>query len=214
MNQVMAGSVPVLWLLVLAGYLLGSIPFGYLLVRMQSGSDIRAMGSGNIGATNVARTAGWFIGAATLVLDGAKGFFAVWLAGHFSDGNIRLMMYAGLAAILGHIFPIWLKFSGGKGVATALGVFLMICWPAVAVSVAIFAIVFVFWRYVSLGSISAAAALPLLVYVLYAPGHAPPVALSTGTLLAAILILMKHRWNIERLMIGTEPRFEVRRKKS
>jgi glycerol-3-phosphate acyltransferase PlsY len=88
-NQVMAGSVPVLWLLVLAGYLLGSIPFGYLLVRMQSGSDIRAMGSGNIGATNVARTAGWFIGAATLVLDGAKGFFAVWLAGHFSDGNIH-----------------------------------------------------------------------------------------------------------------------------
>jgi glycerol-3-phosphate acyltransferase PlsY len=124
------------------------------------------------------------------------------------------MMYAGLAAILGHIFPIWLKFSGGKGVATALGVFLAICWPAVAAAVAIFVIVVIFWRYVSLGSISAAAALPLLVYVLYAPGHAPPVALSTGTLLAAILILMKHRWNIERLMIGTEPRFEVRRKKS
>jgi glycerol-3-phosphate acyltransferase PlsY len=213
-NQVMAGSVPVLWLLVLAGYLLGSIPFGYLLVRVQSGGDIRALGSGNIGATNVARTAGWPVGAATLVLDGAKGFFAVWLAGHFSDGNIRFMMYAGLAAILGHILPVWLKFSGGKGVATALGVFLAICWPAVAAAVAIFVIVVIFWRYVSLGSISAAAALPLLVYVLYAPGHAPPVALSTGTLLAAILILMKHRWNIERLMIGTEPRFEVRRKKS
>jgi glycerol-3-phosphate acyltransferase PlsY len=210
----MAVSVPVLWLLVLAGYLLGSIPFGYLLVRVQSGGDIRALGSGNIGATNVARTAGWPVGAATLVLDGAKGFFAVWLAGHFSDGNIRFMMYAGLAAILGHILPVWLKFSGGKGVATALGVFLAICWPAVAAAVAIFVIVVIFWRYVSLGSISAAAALPLLVYVLYAPGHAPPVALSTGTLLAAILILMKHRWNIERLMIGTEPRFEVRRKKS
>lgn len=214
MNQAMAVSVPVLWLLVLAGYLLGSIPFGYLLVRVQSGGDIRAMGSGNIGATNVARTAGWSIGVATLVLDGAKGFFAVWLAGHFSDGNIRFMMFAGLAAILGHIFPVWLKFSGGKGVATALGVFLAICWAAVAAAVAIFAIVVIFWRYVSLGSVSAAAALPLLVYVLYAPGHAPPVAVSTGTLLAAILILLKHRWNIERLMIGSEPRFEVRRKKT
>jgi glycerol-3-phosphate acyltransferase PlsY len=210
----MAVSVPVLWLLVLAGYLLGSIPFGYLLVRVQSGGDIRAMGSGNIGATNVARTAGWPVGAATLVLDGAKGFFAVWLAGHFSDGNIRFMMYAGLAAILGHIVPVWLKFSGGKGVATALGVFLAICWPAVAAAVAIFVIVVIFWRYVSLGSVSAAAALPLLMYVLYAPGHAPPLPVSTGTLLAAILIILKHRWNIERLIIGTEPRFELRRKKS
>ena len=210
----MAVSVPVLWLLVLAGYLLGSIPFGYLLVRVQSGGDIRALGSGNIGATNVARTAGWPVGAATLVLDGAKGFFAVWLAGHFSDGNIRFMMYAGLAAILGHILPVWLKFSGGKGVATALGVFLAICWPAVAAAVAIFVIVVIFWRYVSLGSVSAAAALPLLVYVLYAPGHAPPLPVSTGTLLAAILIILKHRWNIERLIIGTEPRFELRRKKS
>ena len=214
MNQEMAVSIPVLWLLVAAGYLLGSIPFGYLLVRVQSGGDIRAMGSGNIGATNVARTAGWAVGVATLILDTAKGFFAVWLIGHFSDGNIRFMMYAGLAAILGHIFPVWLKFSGGKGVATALGVFLAICWPAVAVAVAIFAIVVIFWRYVSLASISAAAALPLLVYVLYAPGHAPPVAVSTGTLLAAILVIVKHRWNIERLMIGTEPRFELRRKKS
>ena len=214
MNQAMAVSVPVLWLLVLAGYLLGSIPFGYLLVRVQSGGDIRALGSGNIGATNVARTAGWSVGAATLVLDGAKGFFAVWLAGHFSDGNIRFMMYAGLAAILGHIFPVWLKFSGGKGVATALGVFLAICWPAVAAAVAIFVIVVIFWRYVSLGSVSAAAALPLLMYVLYAPGHAPPLPVSTGTLLAAILIILKHRWNIERLIIGTEPRFELRRKKS
>ena len=137
MNQAMAVSVPVLWLLVAAGYLLGSIPFGYLLVRVQSGGDIRCMGSGNIGATNVARAAGWAIGVATLILDAAKGFFAVWLVAHFSDGNIRFMMYAGLAAILGHIFPVWLKFSGGKGVATALGVFLAICWPAVAVAVAL-----------------------------------------------------------------------------
>jgi glycerol-3-phosphate acyltransferase PlsY len=207
-------SAPILWLLVLLGYLLGSIPFGYWLVRVRSGGDVRAMGSGNIGATNVARTAGWSVGVATLVLDAAKGFFAVWLIGHFSDGNIRFMMYAGVAAILGHVFPVWLGFSGGKGVATALGVFLMICWPAVAVAVAIFAVVVIFWRYVSLASVSAAAALPLFVYVLYAPGHAPPGAVSTGTMLAAVLVIAKHSENIERLMAGTEPRFQVGRKKS
>ena len=214
MNQAMPVSAPILWLLVLLAYALGSIPFGYLLVRAQSGGDVRAIGSGNIGATNVARTAGVSVGLATLLLDAAKGFFAVWLAGHFSGGNIRFMMYAGLAAILGHVFPIWLKFSGGKGVATALGVFLMISWAAVAAAVAIFAIVVVFWRYVSLASISAAAALPLLVYLLYAPGHAPPAAVTAGTLLAAALVIVKHRGNIERLMAGTEPRFEMGRKES
>ena len=214
MNQAMPVSAPILWLLVLLAYALGSIPFGYLLVRAQSGGDVRAIGSGNIGATNVARTAGVSVGLATLVLDAAKGFFAVWLAGHFSGGNIRFMMYAGLAAILGHVFPIWLKFSGGKGVATALGVFLMISWAAVAAAVAIFAIVVVFWRYVSLASISAAAALPLLVYLLYAPGHAPPAAVTACTLLAAVLVIVKHRENIERLLAGTEPRFGMRRKES
>jgi glycerol-3-phosphate acyltransferase PlsY len=212
--QEMPVSMPVLWMLVAAGYLLGSIPFGYLLVRVQSGGDIRFMGSGNIGATNVARTAGWGVGITTLILDTAKGYFAVWLIGHYSGESIRFMTYAGLAAILGHIFPVWLKFSGGKGVATALGVFLKICWPAVAVAIIVFALVLIFWRYVSLASVSAAAALPLLVYILYAPGHAPPAVLSTGTLLAAFMVIVKHRWNIERLMIGTEPRFEFRRDKS
>ena len=214
MNQAMPISAPFLWLLVLLGYALGSIPFGYLLVRTRSGGDVRAMGSGNIGATNVARTSGWSVGAATLVLDAAKGFFAVWLAGHFSDGNIRLMMYAGLAAILGHVFPVWLKFSGGKGVATALGVFIVISWPAVAAAVAIFALVVIFWRYVSLASISAAAALPLLVYLFYAPGHAPPVTVTAGTLLTAVIVIVKHRENIERLIAGTEPPFEMGRKES
>ncbi len=214
MNEAMPVSAPILWLLVFLGYVLGSIPFGYLLVRARSGGDVRAMGSGNIGATNVARTAGFSIGVATLILDAAKGFFAVWLAGHFSDGNIRFMMYAGLAAILGHVFPVWLKFSGGKGVATALGVFLMISWAGVAAAVAVFAIVVLFWRYVSLASVSAAAALPLLVYLLYAPGHAPPSAVTAGTLLAAALVIVKHRENIERLVAGTEPRFEMGRKES
>jgi glycerol-3-phosphate acyltransferase PlsY len=209
-----AVSAPILGLLVLLSYVLGSIPFGYLLVRARSGGDVRAMGSGNIGATNVARTAGMSIGVATLLLDAGKGYFAVWLAEHFSGGNIRIMMYAGLAAILGHVFPVWLKFSGGKGVATALGVFLMISWAAVAAAVALFAIVVLFWRYVSLASVSAAAALPLLVYLLYAPGHAPPAAVTAGTLLAAALVIVKHRENIERLMAGTEPRFEMGRKES
>jgi glycerol-3-phosphate acyltransferase PlsY len=151
---------------------------------------------------------------ATLLLDAGKGYFAVWLAGHFSGGNIRFMMVAGLGAILGHVFPVWLKFSGGKGVATALGVFLMISWAAVVAAVAIFAIVVLFWRYVSLASVSAAAALPLLVYLLYAPGHAPPSAVTAGTLLAAVLVIVKHRLNIERLMAGTEPRFDMGRKDS
>jgi acyl phosphate:glycerol-3-phosphate acyltransferase len=207
-------SVPALWGLVVVGYLLGSIPFGFLLVRGATGRDIRDMGSGNIGATNVARSAGPGIGFVTLLLDAAKGYLAVWLIAHFSSGNIRFMMYAGLAAILGHMFPVWLGFSGGKGVATTLGVFVGICWQALLLAVAVFVIVFLFWRYVSLASVSAAATLPLFLYLLYAPGHAPPTAISAGTLLAAILIIIKHRDNIERLINGTEPRFEKDREDS
>jgi len=209
----LGASPPTLWGFVLLGYLLGSIPFGYLLVRATGGGDVRKVGSGNIGATNVARTSGWAVGVATLVLDAAKGFLAVWLTEHFSSGNIRFMMYAGLAAILGHVLPVWLKFAGGKGVATALGVFLAICWPAIAAAVLLFILVVLFWRYVSLASISAAAALPLFVYLLYAPRHAPPTAVSVSTLLAAVVVITKHRDNIERLIRGTEPRFELHRKK-
>jgi glycerol-3-phosphate acyltransferase PlsY len=210
----MASNAPSLWGWVVLGYLLGSIPFGYLLVRLTGGGDIRFKGSGNIGATNVARTSGWSVGVATLLLDTAKGFFAVWITGHFTGGNIRFMMFAGFAAILGHVFPVWLKFEGGKGVATALGVFLAICWPALASAVLLFLLVAIFWRYVSLASISAAAALPLLVYLLYAPGHAPPTAVSVCTLLAAVIVIVKHRDNIERLLAGTEPRFEMGSKKT
>jgi glycerol-3-phosphate acyltransferase PlsY len=212
-NLEIGAAAQSLWGWIALGYFLGSIPFGYLLVRMTGGGDIRFQGSGNIGATNVARTSGWSVGIATLVLDTAKGFLAVWLTGHFSRGNIRFMMYAGLAAILGHIFPAWLQFEGGKGVATALGVFMAICWPALAAAVLLFLLVVLFWRYVSLASISAAAALPLLVYLLYAPGHAPPTAVSASTLVAAVMVIFKHRDNIERLLAGTEPRFEMGRKK-
>ena len=212
MNPAAAIGSSYAWELIAVGYFLGSIPFGYLLVRATGGGDIRFQGSGNIGATNVARASGWTVGVATLVLDAAKGFFAVWLSGRFSGGNIRIMMYAGLAAILGHIFPVWLRFGGGKGVATALGVFLAICWPAAAAAVVLFLLVASFWQYVSLASISAAAALPLLIYLLYAPGHAPPAAVSFCTLLAAVLVIVKHRYNIERLMAGTEPRLAFGRK--
>lgn len=214
MSHELAASPPALWGFVLLGYLLGSIPFGYLLVRARGGGDIRQMGSGNIGATNVARTSGWAVGVATLVLDAAKGFLAVWFTEHFSGGNIRFMMYAGLAAILGHVFPVWLKFAGGKGVATAMGVFVAICWPALAAGALLFILVVLFWRYVSLASISAAAALPLFVYLLYAPRHAPPTAVSVSTLVAAVVVIVKHRDNIERLIRGTEPRFELRSKRS
>jgi acyl phosphate:glycerol-3-phosphate acyltransferase len=212
-NLELSARAASLWGLVVLGYFLGSIPFGYLLVRATGGGDIRQVGSGNIGATNVARTSGWSVGAATLFLDAAKGFLAVWLSGHFTGGDVRIMIFAGLAAILGHDFPVWLQFKGGKGVATALGVFLAICWAATAAAVLFFILVALFYRYVSLASISAAAALPLLVYLLYAPGHAPPTAVSVSTLLAAIVVIAKHRGNIERLLAGTEPRFEMSRKK-
>jgi acyl phosphate:glycerol-3-phosphate acyltransferase len=212
-NPELATGNPILWAFVVFGYFLGSIPFGYLLVRATGGGDIRFIGSGNIGATNVARASGWSVGLATLLLDAAKGFFAVWITERFSAGNIRFMMFAGLAAILGHVFPVWLRFEGGKGVATALGVFLAICWPATAAAAFLFLLVAMFWRYVSLASISAAAALPILVYVLYAPRHAPPTAVSASTLLAAVIVIVKHRDNIERLLAGTEPRFGSNRNK-
>jgi glycerol-3-phosphate acyltransferase PlsY len=213
-NLESAPDSSILWGFVILGYFFGSIPFGYLLVRATGGGDIRFKGSGNIGATNVARTSGWSVGVATLLLDAAKGFLAVWIPEHFAGGNIRIMMFAGFAAILGHVFPVWLKFEGGKGVATALGVFLAICWPALAAAVVLFLLVAIFYRYISLASISAAASLPLLVYLLYAPGHAPPTAVSASTLLAAVAVIVKHRDNIERLMAGTEPRFEFGRKKT
>jgi glycerol-3-phosphate acyltransferase PlsY len=208
----MSTTAATLWGLVVLGYFLGSIPFGYLLVRAKGGGDIRQIGSGNIGATNVARTSGWAVGIATLLLDAAKGSAAVWIAGHFSGGSIRIMMFAGLAAIVGHVFPIWLQFQGGKGVATALGVFLAICWPAAAASVVLFILVALFYRYISLASISAAASLPLFIYILYAPRHAPPSAVSVCTLLATVIVVAKHRDNIERLLAGTEPRFEMGKK--
>jgi len=197
-------------LLPLAGYLLGSIPFGYLIVHLATGSDVRASGSGNIGATNVNRVAGTGAGAVTLLLDVGKGFLAVWLAARLTGDSISWMAASGLAAVAGHIFPVWLRFRGGKGVATAVGVFLPLCWMAVGAAALVWLIVVSISRYVSLGSVIAAAALPLCTYFLYAPGtgHAPPLSISFAAVLVAILVIFKHRSNMERLMAGTENRMK------
>jgi len=197
------------WLIPVAAYLLGSIPFGLLIVKASAGRDIREIGSGNIGAANVARNAGPVAGALTLMLDAAKGYCAVWLADRLTQGNIRWMMIAAVAAVVGHMFPVWLKFRGGKGVATGLGVFVPICPEAVAAGVVLWLLVVIFWRYSSLGSIVAAVVMPVLVYFLYAPRHAPPDIVTIGTGLIAVLILIKHRSNIERLIAGKESKLKI-----
>ena len=201
------------WLIPVAAYLLGSIPFGLLIVKALGGPDIRGIGSGNIGAANVARNAGKLPGILTLAFDAGKGYLAVWLAGRVTGGNIHWMTIAAVFAVIGHIFPIWLGFHGGKGVATGLGVFIPICWQAVVAGIVLWLLVVIFWRYSSLGSISAATALPVFIYLLYAPGHAPPETVTFGTVVMAVLVIFKHRSNIERLIEGTEPRLGTPPKK-
>jgi acyl phosphate:glycerol-3-phosphate acyltransferase len=202
-----------LYLIPVAAYVLGSIPFGVILTKLFGGTDVRKAGSGNIGATNVARVVGPLAGILTLILDTAKGAAAVLLARWASSDSASWMMAAGLAALVGHCFPVWLKFKGGKGVATAAGVFVMLCPLACLAAVVLFAVVMIFWRYVSLGSVTAATAMPLLIYFLWAPHHAPPLGITTGTLAAALLILYKHRGNLQRLVKGEEPKFSLGRKK-
>ena len=192
-----------------AAYALGSIPWGVLISRLFGRTDIRQSGSGNIGATNVARVAGPAAGILTLLLDTAKGFTAVWLAARYSNDSATWMMIAGLAALAGHCFPVWLKFKGGKGVAPALGVFLALCTPAALAALAVFALVTAYWKYVSLGSLAAAAAMPLLIYFLWAPPHAPPPIVIFGTMAATLLIIYKHDANIQRLVEGVEPKFST-----
>lgn len=205
-----------LYLIVAAvGYLLGSIPFGFVLVKLFRGEDVRSTGSGNIGATNVARTGSKGLAIATLALDTIKGMAAVAVAAmiahpsynYCSDGSCveatRLMSAAALAAVFGHMFPIWLKFKGGKGVATALGVFLVLFPKAVLVSLAIFIIVVVATRYVSLGSILAAIAFPIAAYFL---GSSDWEALLPVCVIS-LMIVLKHHGNIGRLLAGNENRF-------
>jgi acyl phosphate:glycerol-3-phosphate acyltransferase len=195
----------------LAAYVCGSIPFGLLLGKLFGATDVRKTGSGNIGATNVARSAGLSAGILTLVLDAAKGAVPVWLARHYFPDHAAFQILAGLGALAGHCFPVWLKFNGGKGVATAAGVFLVLCLPAALGALLVFALVVGFWRYVSLASVSAAAAMPLLVYFLWAPHFAPPISVTVGSLAAAMLIVYKHDANLQRLVEGTEPKFSLRK---
>jgi acyl phosphate:glycerol-3-phosphate acyltransferase len=193
------------WLIsVPLAYLLGSIPFGYILVKIFRKQDIRATGSGNIGATNVARSGAKGLGIATLVLDLAKGYIAVVIAEHLAPTNYDLAVVAAVAAILGHVFPVWLGFRGGKGVATALGVFLALTWPSALCTLGVFAVVFALTRYVSLASILAAAAFPLFGFY-FVPYRSPIVI--AGFLFIPLLIIVKHHQNIRRLLSGTESRF-------
>lgn len=193
-------------------YLLGSIPFGYLIVRATKGADVRQTGSGGTGATNVSRRAGKAAGVLTLVLDAAKGAAAIWLARWLSGNGPAIngvIAFAGIAAIVGHCFPVWLGFRGGKGVATALGVFLSLAPIAVAFAAIIFLVVVGVTRYVSLGSITATLAIPFFIWVqnnFVNPviGLAPVIS---AAIIGGLLIILMHRANIGRLIKGKESKF-------
>ena len=206
-------SIPFTVLLIpTVAYLLGSIPFGLVLAKLFGHGDVRKEGSGNIGATNVSRVAGPLAGILTLILDGAKGAVAVLVAGRYSNESAMWMVIAGLAALVGHCFPVGLRFKGGKGVATAAGVYLALCAPAFLGGLILFLLTAGFSRYVSLGSVTAAVAMPLLMYFFWAPHHAPPLVITFGALAVAMLIVYKHDGNLQRLVRGTEPKFSFRRK--
>lgn len=193
-------------------YLLGSIPFGYLLVRLFRKQDIRQTGSGNIGATNVMRTGSRYLGVLTLLLDLGKGFLAVEIARHLTTGDhaVQAASIAALFAVIGHAFTVWLHGKGGKGVATALGVFLALAPLAAWSALGVFVVVVAFTRYVSLASILAAASFPLWVWVaerFFRINYGTGAIFIASTILVPAVILIKHRKNIERLLHGTEFRF-------
>jgi len=219
--------MPRFLLIAAASYLLGSIPFGYLLVRIFRGEDVRQSGSGNIGATNVSRKSP-ALGVMTLLLDALKGSSAV-IVGMIvslpfmdpaSQIPWRLLLppsspdlavsaaTAAFFAVVGHMFPVWLKFRGGKGVATGLGAFIMIAPRAVLLSAGVFFLLVLIFRYVSLGSIAAVVAFPLLALALHEYGSSYLALLLMA--LASLLIVVKHQANIRRLLAGTENRFGPR----
>jgi glycerol-3-phosphate acyltransferase PlsY len=192
----------------LLSYVLGSIPFGYILVRLFLKKDIRETGSGNIGATNVARSGAKALAATTLALDIAKGIAAVWITQNLispdSIGDTQaLAAFAGLFVVLGHCFTMWLRFRGGKGVATALGVFLILTPKGAAVALGVFLLVVLITRYVSLGSIIAAIAIPIATSFLY------PISFTALAYLSGIclVVIVKHQENISRLISGSESKF-------
>jgi len=186
----------------IVAYLVGSIPTGLLLARYVGGVDIRATGSGNIGATNVSRTLGWKVGVMTLVGDCLKGFIPVLAAQKlgFSEGWVAIVAFLAFA---GHVYTVFLRFKGGKGVATALGVFLAVSPLSVACAIVIFALMLWKWRYVSLGSITAAGVMPLLIAFIDRRGLIFLMSIAIAT-----IVVWKHRDNIQRLKAGTESRFK------
>jgi glycerol-3-phosphate acyltransferase PlsY len=193
-------------LVLVCAYLLGAIPFGYLLVRWKTGGDVRASGSGNIGATNVLRTTGKAAGIATLLLDIGKGYLAVWLAGRLTGHDALWMSLATLTVMAGHAYPVFLKFKGGKAVASFVGAFLCLTPAALAVEVIVFVGVVAWTRHISMASIVGAATFPLAVWLIL-KSPAPVVA---AAVIGGVFIIYKHSSNIARLRAGTESVFRVR----
>ncbi len=197
------------------GYLLGSIPFGLLLTRLAGLGDVRRIGSGNIGATNVLRTGRKSLALATLLLDGGKGALALWIGFRLYGPDIAVLAATG--AMLGHIFPVWLGFRGGKGVATALGILLVAAWPIGALACLIWLLVAVLSRYSSLAALVSIALAPVLAK-LFTWWHLPPLGsaityyqLADLALLIAVLVWLRHAGNIRRLLSGTETRIGAKK---
>jgi acyl phosphate:glycerol-3-phosphate acyltransferase len=189
---------------IILGYLIGSIPFALMLARRWGAIDLRSVGSGNLGAANVMRASGVTAGVLVAVLDMAKGAASVWLAARLST-DAAVPAAAGLAAMVGHIYPVWLRFRGGKGVATACGVFMVLTPLAIAPALAIFAVVVWLTKYISLGSVAASIALPPIAYALGSPASTVLAAIA-----ASMIIVFRHRSNVLRVRMGTERRLGVR----
>ena len=187
----------------IVAYLVGGIPFGYLLVRWKTGEDVREQGSGNIGATNVLRTTGRSVAVATLLLDIAKGAFAVWIADKLSGGSPLWMSLAALTVMAGHAFPVFLKFQGGKAVASFIGAFLYLTPIPMIAALLVFIIVVAATRQISTGSMIAAGSLPLAAWLIE---RAPSIVI-LATLVAAVFVIYRHRANIDRIRAGTESSF-------
>jgi glycerol-3-phosphate acyltransferase PlsY len=188
-------------------YALGGIPFGLIIVKLTTGQDVRAAGSGNIGATNVLRTTGRLAGVLTLLLDGTKGWFAVWLADRLTGSDPFWTAAAALAVLLGHVFPAWLGFKGGKAVASFIGAFLFLAPLPLAAVLLIFLILLISTRYLSLGSIVAAGLFPVACWMILHPGW----PLLVSALGSAALIVWRHSSNIERIRAGNENIFRFGR---
>lgn len=186
-------------------YLLGAIPFGFVLVKWKTGGDVRAQGSGNIGATNVMRTTGRAAGILTLLLDIGKGYAAVWIAGRLTNSDALWMSVAALAVMAGHAYPIFLGFRGGKAVASFIGAFLCLTPWALAAEVIIFVVIVTWTRHISMGSIIGAATFPLAIWLVMRG----PLEAVCASVIAGTFIIYRHSSNMQRLRAGTESQFKA-----